>query len=474
MMSYNSKRSRSFYFASPFFIKNIFSSCYGMLQRRERYGNHFREALRVLQRSQFWSTDQLEIYSWDRARKFIASAFTQTPYYRCAHNHLCPSHPWDMPAIPVLTKEMVRNHLKEFYAGDLKRMPHRWAHTSGTTGTSLVFPLRQECFQREYAFRALHYSWGGVHFAERDRIALCAGHPVAFYDRATPPFWVHDVANNWMLLSSYHLTGENLRHYVAALEKFQPLMIGGYPSSVYLLALAYKKYGRGALRLRSVFTASETLFDHQRQTLEAAFETKVFNWYGNSEMCANIVECEHGELHLKHEHSYVEILNDDGVPCQPGETGRLVCTGFGNTAFPLVRYEVGDVVTLSKNQNAKCGRGGRVIDEVVGRVEDYVLTPDGRFVGRLDHLFKDSRRVVEAQIVQHQIDEVILRIVKDDKYNSSDEYAIGEEARLRLGAAVSLRFEYVDRLPRTKSGKTRFIESSLNQRQALADMMEHT
>ena len=116
----------------------------------------------------------------------------------------------------------------------------------------------------------------------------------------------------------------------------------------------------------------------------------IFNWYGNTEMCGNIVECSQGELHLKEEHSMVEVLDEQDRPCGPGESGRLVCTGFGNDAFPLIRYEVGDRVTLAKEQAARCGRGGTIVETIEGRVEDYIFTPDGRMVGRRFTSFSGS------------------------------------------------------------------------------------
>ena len=59
------------------------------------------------------------------------------------------------------------------------------------------------------------------------------------------------------------------------------------------------------------------------------------------------------------------------------ETGPLLITGLGQEATPLFRYRIGDVGTRSKKPCA-CGRSGDVFLEVDGRVEDYVLTPDGR------------------------------------------------------------------------------------------------
>jgi phenylacetate-CoA ligase len=254
---------------------------------------------------------------------------------------------------------------------------------------------------------------------------------------------------------------KTLPFYIEQFEKFNPLLLHGYPSSMYLLALAYKKYGKAKLQLKAVFTASESLLDFQRQAIEEAFSVKVFNWYGTSEMSANIVECECGELHLKEEHSLVEILDNNNQPCKAGETGRVVSTNFNNTAFPLIRYDVGDLVTVAVNQVAKCGRGGLLIDKVEGRIEDYVLTPDGVLVGRLDHLFKDALHVVEAQIIQPSKEQIILKLVKDKNFSQKDEEIILKEARLRLGNSIQIKFEYTDRIPRTKNGKFRFILSQI-------------
>jgi len=341
---------------------------------------------------------------------------------------------------------------------NLSQHEPRWVHTSGTTGTGLQFPISSECFQREYAFRAVHYLWGGIQ--EAGRYAFCSGHPVTYYDRQRPPFWAYDNANNWLLLSSYHLSEKNLPRYIDELDKYRPVLLAGYPSSLYLLALANQRLGR-KVHPRAVYTASETLFDFQRRAIESSFGCKVFMWYGNTEMCANIVECERGKYHLKLEHSYVELLGSDGRPACAGEEGRMVCTGFGNYATPLIRYDVGDVAIESKQQSCECGRGGVIIERVVGRTEDYVLTPDGRFVGRLDHLFKDAIRVRHAQIVQDQVDEVTIRIVKDRGYTKIDEDEILREALLRLGSSISVRFDYVEEIPRTKNGKFRFIVSNL-------------
>ena len=397
--------------------------------------------------------------------EFLNFAFKNVSYYNMqpeVYNSISDIN--QLRFLPIITKNIVRANLDSFY---YKSDVFKWAHTSGTTGSALIFPLSKKCFQQEYAFRSLHYLWGGIGLDNHSKIAMCSGHPVATSDSNKPPFWVYDYANNFLYFSSYHLSDNNLKYYIEELEKFQPEMLHGYPSSVYLLALAYKKYGKGILNLKCIYTSSETLFDKNRKVIEDAFQSKVFNWYGTSEMNANIVECAKGELHLKYEHSFVEILNNNNEPCLNGETGRMVSTNFSNNAFPLVRYDIGDIVTIAENQQSKCGCGGLLIKHIEGRNEDFIFTPDGRIVGRLDHLFKDSKNVIEAQIYQDKRSEVILKIVKNSEYSLNDEVLIRNEATTRLGTSIRIVFQYCKAISRTSNGKFKFIDSQIAQENIL-------
>jgi len=235
-------------------------------------------------------------------------------------------------------------------------------HTSGTTGKALHLWISKECWEREYAFRQLHRSWGGIDIG--DRIATIAGHPVVPMDRTSPPFWRENWAENQLIFSSQHITPENLKYYAEKLNQFQPELLHGYPSSLYLIALYLNSEGIYTIKPKVVFTHSESLLYYQRELLENVFSCKVYNWYGNTEMVANIVECEAGNLHVKLEHSIIEIIRSDGQPARPGEIGELICTGFGNYATPLIRYRVGDTV-IPSDSVCPCGRSGPLIEKII-------------------------------------------------------------------------------------------------------------
>jgi len=467
-MAYGSSLHKWIYDRAPTSVRTLIASAYGVQQRRRRFGAAFGRHCELLSRSQYWDTEQLTVFQQERLRAFLREALPHTPYYAERAPYVEAARSGSLDGVPRLAKRTVRDATSAFVSRRAPDLRPQTVHTSGTTGQSLIFPVSGDCFQREYAFREIHYGWGGLSLLDRQRFAFCGGHPVASPEQRKPPFWVRDIASDPLFMSSYHLTPDNLPAYVRALEAFQPVMIGGYPSSVYLLALAYRRHGQAALAPRAVYTYAETLLDFQVEAIEQAFGCRVFNWYGNTEMCANIVACEAGSLHMKLEHSFVEVLSNDDRPCAGGETGRLVCTGFGNPAFPLVRYDIGDTVELATQSHCECERGGVLVSRVSGRREDYVVTPDGRLVGRLDHIFKDSRNVIEAQVVQERVEDVVLRIVADAAYGPEDEAALLREARLRLGPAVGIEVERVDAIARGRNGKFRFIVSKLDQEQALA------
>ena len=197
-----------------------------------------------------------------------------------------------------------------------------------------------------------------------------------------------------MIFSSQHISRDTPPYYIEALRRFQPAMIHGYPSSIYLIAHYLVENNISDIRPKAVFTASETLLDFQRKIIEEAFGCKVFSWYGNTEMVAHATECELGGMHVQLLHSVMEITDEKGNPVGEGVEGIMIGTGLDNWAMPLIRYKVGDVAVPALRR-CSCGRGYPLVEKIVGRVEDYVVTPEGRYVGRLDHVLSLLQRYQE-------------------------------------------------------------------------------
>ena len=118
-------------------------------------------------------------------------------------------------------------------------------------------------------------------------------------------------------------------------------------------------------------------------------------------------------------------------------------------------------MSVARSGTCECGRAFPLIERIEGRVEDYIRTPDGRLVGRLDHIFKGVPHVREAQLVQDRVEELVLRIVRMEGFNDDDERMILANARERLGRALQLRCEYVNAIERFAGGKFRFVVSEI-------------
>lgn len=473
-MLYGNPIQRKIYYSSPYIIRNFITTFYGYLQKRKRYGKLFHEYMNYLLSSQWFDNKELEEIQFEKTKSFLIHAKNDCSFYKKVFNEygFTPEKIQslnELSNLPIINKEFVRTNLDEFLADDIKKYNIIWVSTSGSTGSAFRFPSSQECFEREYAFKYFHYSWSGIQ--RGDKIVVCAGHPVTKYDQKSPPFWSYDYANNWLIFSSYHMTEKNLPSYISELEKFRPDLLIGYPSSIYLLAITNKELGK-IVQPKAIYLSSETLFDFQRNAIESSFKCKVFMYYGSGEMCGNILECEKGNYHLRLDHSYNELLDDKNQKVSDGIQGRLICTGFGNYAMPLIRYDIGDVAIFSNKKTCECGRGGKIVERIIGRIDDYIVTPDGRFVGRLDHLFKATSNVKLAQIIQNEVDELIIRIEKKENYTKRDENSILKEARVRLGPKIKIQFEYVKEIPRTKGGKFRFIVSNIEKKKLFDNIID--
>lgn len=403
-----------------------------------KYGGAFRQLLAELAANERKSRDELLADQQRAVRELLRYAVAHVPAYR-------RRSPDNLNEWPILDRATVAAAPRQFLSDEYWDSKLLRLHTSGTTGTPLTVRFSRWTHQREMAFRWRHRAWGGTPFLSRG--AYVAGHAVVPAAQRQPPFWRCDWFEKRLLCSSYHISPQHLAAYAAALAEYAPDFVHGYPSSLFLLAQQQL-----AVRPKAVFTASETLLDFQRVAIERAFGAKVFNWYGQTEMTVNIVECAAGKLHYRTDYGLLEVLAD----------GTMVATGLGNRAMPLIRYRTGDRVTLAPaDATCPCGCAFPLVERIEGRCEDYIRTPDGRAIGRLDHIFKDCRHVREAQIVQRQIEEVILRVVRADGFAPADEQAILTAARQRLGPSVCVRVEYVERIERTAAGKFPFVVSEL-------------
>lgn len=461
---YNDPRTRSFYHRLPTTLQDAACTAYGWSLRRRVRGADYHRYRRLLDSSQWYDEPRFADLQAATLSRFVRHACAEVPHWRevFAEAGLDPrsvAHAGDLSQLPLLSKADVRRLGPELIAANYKSRAARTVSmkTSGTTGTALEVTLSRECWQRDYAFRDQHRAWSGMR--DGDRIVSFASKPLVPPGQTEPPFWRRNLAGNQTFFSANHMTRQSLPFYAAEVVRLQPRLVTGTPAALALFARHLIASGPVDLAPAGAFVHSETLYPFQRDLIERAFHCRVFCWYGNAEASANIVSCEHGRLHVRPEYGLVELLRPDGSPALPGEEAEIVGTGFGNRAMPLLRYRTGDTVVVAKEQRCACGRRMPVVETLVGRLEDVVVTADGRMVTRLDSPFKHTRHVVEAQIFQAQPGAVEVRLVTESGYTDAEQQTLGRELAVRFGPGMSVAFRRVERIPREPSGKFRFVLS---------------
>jgi phenylacetate-CoA ligase len=227
--------------------------------------------------------------------------------------------------------------------------------TPGPENRSVPVPLSEECFQREWAFRWQQLAWHGVRPGER--IATLADDPLVVTLGPEPPFWVVNHAEAELLLSHRRLNERTLPLYAERLSAWKPELLHGPPTALAALAEGLRDLDHAPIQPKVVIAEGETLTWEQRAAIELQFQCKVAYFYSNAQMVAHVAECEHGSLHIRPEHSLVELLNERGEPAQPGEPAEIVGTGFGNISFPLIRLRTGDGAVMAERP-CVCNRGG--------------------------------------------------------------------------------------------------------------------
>lgn len=446
----------------PISLQNMAVSFKGHEFHRYRYQSAaFRDALEQVKANEELSREYLRQLQFEQTRAFAAHCYTHSRYYRRAWQAVGfhpqdLKRPEDLVLVPIVAKQEMRANTEEFFTIPVRRELVA-AHTSGTTGSPLTVYFSKEDMARRMSFLERCRCWAGVHIGQRR--ASFTGRAIIPARQKRPPYWRHNRPGTQLLFSAYHLTPENLSAYVEAMAAFQPEILDGYPSAIHILAeYVLRSDCVGKIRPKAILVSAETVLEHQRKTIEAAFRARVYNQYASSDGAPFISECRHGRLHEHIDSGVVEILEPDGTPAAPGQAGEMIITSFTTHVTPMFRFAIGDVAVAAREDvRCECGMPFPVIDSVVGRVDDILCTPDRGFVGRMDTAFKNlPNSVIEAQIVQVSPETIVLKLVPDpSRYKPEHAATLVRDLRSRLGSVVEIQLEETTAIPRSGNGKMR-------------------
>ncbi len=262
---------------------------------------------------------------------------------------------------------------------------------------------------------------------------------------------LYPTGRSWMLNSNCAI---DIQH--DWLVDRNPDYLISHPSNIVALAECFQASGGKLPNLKEVRTVGETVSDRVRDACRQVWGCEVVDFYSCREVGYLALQCpDHPEprYHVQSEHVYLEVVGEDGEPCEPGQAGKVLVTDLHNFAAPLIRYEVGDYAVLGKS--CTCGRGLPVIERIFGRVRNMLHLPDGST--KWPHFgyraFQQAAPVLQYQVIQHRRDKLEMKLVVTEPLSAAQEEKLREILADSLGYPFTVEFSYHDELPRTPGGK---------------------
>ena len=424
------------------------------------YKTSYQKTYKFVKDSQYWTVEQIKKYQWQQLISLLKHAYEHVPYYTKLFKTqgITPDDIksiYDFQQLPFLTKKLVQQHTKELKANNYPDYKFEWTSTGGSTGYLLRFYIEKGIwFAKHLAYMRIHLERGGCHVMDKS---------VQIIGRKKP--WEYRPLSRTLVLSSYHMTNQNLRVYIKKIRQLQPQYFIGYPSAIMMLAKYMKKNSFILKELKAIFCFGESIYDWQREFLEEFFHCRVHGQYGHREQCVLAGTCEKSNLyHIFPDYGFVELIDSNGQQLtKEGKAGEIVATGFHTGIFPFIRYKTGDIATYTTDR-CKCGRNYPLFKSIEGRTQDFIISKTKRLVplmGVLQLIAKSSPNMKEYQLYQDREGEIVLHIVKKEGFSEEDVCNIKENFQTRLGGEFSLSLEFMDSIPLTIRGKYQFLIQKL-------------
>lgn len=404
------------------------------------------ERYRFLLESQRWCRERLLRHQAELLRELLVHAQRASPYYRelmarCGVDPFGENSLDQLQRLPVLEKESLAGNLPAIQ-NSVPGQKHFRSETSGSTGRPLVFRRNADwdAWHRASALRG--YSWHAV--GPWERSGYLWGYNFSPARRAK--MRVLDYLQNRFRMFSYQQ--EEMDVFLDRLRKASYL--AGYSSMIYELARR-KNLTRPdeQYALRMIKGTSEKIYDHYQGEVQRAFGGRIVSEYGSAECGIISFESPCGKMHVNME---TVVVEEQG--------GEIVVTNLVSKSLPIIRYRLGDYVTLVDEGPCVCGLDRPVIKEVLGRVGKTLYGKEGRYPSLvLYYIFKNmalsGAGVLNYQAVQKRKGQVVLRI--EEELSGSQGAALRKEIARYFGDDMDVSIVENERIISTNRKRVDFV-----------------
>ncbi|MBF0275796.1 MAG: phenylacetate--CoA ligase family protein, partial [Nitrospinae bacterium] len=332
---------------------------------------------RLLGRSTFSILDDLlESQHWDKKKmqerqnanfsEALDVAFKKSPFYKELYEKNGVKREdikdlSDIKKLPVLTKEMFRDNHERMLVPGFSEEQLCLTRSSGSTGMRLVFRRDNKMSDYALAHQLRGKSWWDIHPGDRE--IKFWGTAWTFEETLKGKFtaylkYLKDRSVGVIHLSAFKVKEGDLKKVYKLLKSYRPEFLFGYGNALYMFAdYIHRNHGSlGDYSPKAVIYTAEYQSKEKRSLMARSYGAPIVSEFGSVECGIHTYECREGKHHFSDESLFFEVLDNNGENVENGE-GCLYLTHLLEKATPIIRYKIGDIVTIKNNGQDKCSCG---------------------------------------------------------------------------------------------------------------------
>lgn len=401
-----------------------------------------------------WSAERLVEWSAQRLAASLEHACATVPFYRDLG---CTP---ELASFPALSKRELQDRFEDLFAEGLARDGSWKCDTSGSTGQRVYVQVDMPERLSRIGATWRGDCFGGFGLGDR-YIKLWGVSPKGGKTRQALVNLTNKLISGQTMLGTLSMDKARVREIHAYLLRERPRIISGFTSSLAAFAQSCLEQRLGVVDCGKVIATAENLDPSARERITAVFSGPIMQRYGCREAGDIAHQCEQGSWHINSDHVHLEVLKADGS-ISPEGTGSLLITKLSNRLMPLVRYAVGDTVTLG-GEPCACGRPLPVMHALHGRDVTMLKLPSGRLAsGHLGGLPPWHKPIRQWQIERTGPDTATYRYVPLPELSAEQELALQSELEALFSHELRLSYERCDSIAPAASGKHMPVISPLD------------
>jgi phenylacetate-CoA ligase len=408
-----------------------------------------------LEQSQWWSQEQLQTQQMLQLKALLTHAQTTVPYYQQSLKEIAafesaPLTPELFSSLPLLTRVALQQQGKQLLSTALPKdhLPVEPERTSGSTGRPVNL---YSTLATNLIFRALNlrnHLWHQRNFLAKAAVIRIQG----FNPKSTEKRrWIEGFPSGEMIEFD---SGATVTEQLQWLLSQSPTYLLTYPTNLRALVERSLELNLLPRTLQGLSTFGELLTPEIRTFVREGWGLPIVDVYSAKEVGIIALQCpEQEHYHVQSENVLVEVINSQGQPCLSGQVGRVVVTALHNYATPLIRYEIGDYAEVGAS--CPCGRGLPVLNQIYGRRRNMLVLPSGeqQWPGFILSNWAKLGPIQQMQAIQHSLSTMEIKMVVTRPLTAVEEERLRTKIATDFQHQFDLQMTYVDRIPRSDSGK---------------------